>query len=224
MFLISRYGRPGTSDFIHAVRLVKLSAPLLVYELAFLVVLITDKLVMRSMHGFSDLGIYSVGLQFGLVVSLFETSLLRAWLPWFFSAKHSGTSDDERSISRYSLGYIGVLVIATVIWIAVSGIVLATFVSSKFESASGFIPWISIGFLFVGIYKLLAQHLFYKKDVFSLMMCALFVALLNVPLTIVMSLFFGPVGVAQATMLSYFFACVVISFIVWRSNEKLQDN
>lgn len=224
IYLIRNHGRPCLTDLISVARLVKLSAPLLVYELAFLAVLITDKFVMRSMHGFSALGIYGVGLQFGLVIYLFESSLLRAWMPWFFSAKHSGTINDRTRISRYSWVYIAILAAVTLFWMAVSGILLKSFVAPEFESAESFIPWISVGFLFAGTYKLVAQHLFYEKDVVSLMKCAIFVALINVPLTIFMSCLYGPVGVAQATMLSYFFACVVVAIFVWRSRREVEVN
>lgn len=198
---------------------IRTGAPLMIYELCFLVVLMTDKIFVKEIRGIDEVGIYTVGLQVGMVVGLLESSVIRAWIPWFFTTLNVGSIAGKRMIAKYSLIYMSILALMAFFWITVSGFIVDLAVDSEYSNAKSVLPWVVVAFFFIGLYKLFAQYLFYEKSTMLLMFISISVAILNIPLTWVMVNQNGIVGAAQATLMSYMFAFLVTLYFSNRRHE-----
>jgi O-antigen/teichoic acid export membrane protein len=194
---------PGHFAFEKLKSMMIMGSPLIVYELCFLVVLMTDRLFIKHMYGIETVGIYMVGMQLGLVIGLFENSVIRAWIPWFFRLLHDDTEQNKRTIVKSTYAYVGLLVLAAVVWIGMSGWVVDVFIGPEFKECKVVIPWVASAFMFMGMYKIAAQYLFFFKKTQTLMAVSILVAVINIPITWWLVQTNGMQGAAQATLLSY---------------------
>ena len=99
---------------------------------------------------------------------------------------------------------------AALIWTAIAKALVPYFVGADFVDAAGFIGWIALGHAFMGMYKMVANYLFYIRASTLLMLVAGGIAIVNAILGYVLIGMHGSVGAAQATMASYLLAFVVM--------------
>ena len=194
--------------------LLSLGSPLVMYQVGFFVVLLTDRLLLAKLMSFSDVGVYMVGLQIGMVVGLIEASALKAWIPWLFSQLIE-EEVDKNTIVHFKMVYLILLVLVTLVVIILGNFALKVLFSEEYIAASQVIPWVAMAFMFMGMYKVFAQYMFFKRLTLNLMWIGVLVAVVNIPLTYYLILLNGMVGAAQSTFVSYFVA-FVLSFLLSR--------
>src|SRR5690606_8127768 len=82
------------------------------------------------------------------------------------------------------------------------------FVGSSFKMASSYIFWIVLGYVFNGMYLMVAGFIFYVKKTALLSKITITVALTNIPVCYLFLKYFGTVGAGISMSVIYF-----VSFI-----------
>src|SRR4029453_17024044 len=97
-----------------------------------------------------DVGLYSIGVSFGLALKLFLSAFEYAWTPFFLGLMKE--PDARRIYGRVSTYVLCVLVLLVAGLCAVSPDLIRLATTARFHAAAPVTPWIALGVLFQGVY------------------------------------------------------------------------
>lgn len=141
----------------------KFSIPLLPATLGWWVVSGIDRMFLSSMVDITETGLYTVGYQIGMIVSILVTSFNAAWWPFLFSMLKTGDFATKKKLVKFTYLY-DVIVIFMALMVAFLGPLLLNYLVGKDFYASGkFIFWISIGYAFNGMRYMILNYIYYAK-------------------------------------------------------------
>ena len=163
-----------------------------------------DRFFINSMVNVAATGIYTVGYQVGMIISLIATSFNQAWSPFLFEKLKENNIVAKIKIVKFTYLYnVGIIVLALALSLLAPWF-LKFFVSKNYQSAYKYVFWIALGYAANGMYFMVAHYIFYVKKTYILAWITFFTAVINV----VLNYFFikknGAIGAAQATTVSYF--------------------
>jgi len=199
--------------------------PLVPHALGQVIMTMTDRFFITSMVGLNATGLYSVGYSFGMIIGFIESSFNQAYVPWLFERLKRNDDNTKRNIVKLTYAYFFFIILLALALSLVAPWFLSFFVGKKFVGAYIFVFWIALGYAFSGMYKMVANYIFFAEKTHILAWVTLFCAALNV----VFNYFFikqnGSVGAAQAACLTFFFTFVltwVLSARVYKMPWLLQ--
>ncbi|MBL4652969.1 MAG: oligosaccharide flippase family protein, partial [Flavobacteriales bacterium] len=141
----------------------KFGVPLIPHTLSSIIIAYSDRLFITHMVGLDQMGIYSVGYQIGMVISLLQNSFNQAWTPWFFEKLNEGSIETKQKIAKITYVYIIVIFAIVAIFYLFVPLIMGIFIGDQYLEAAQFVLWIALGFAFNGIYKMFVGYLFYLK-------------------------------------------------------------
>jgi O-antigen/teichoic acid export membrane protein len=183
--------------------------PLIPHTLGGAVIIMTDRIFITNMVGLSATGLYSVGYQIGMVISLIESSFIQAFTPWLYERLKKNDENTKKMIVKLTYVYFLLLIILVVGLSLIAPWFLSFFVGEKFSGAYVYVFWIALGYAFNGMYKMVAGYIFYIEKTHILAWITFFCAALNVLFNYVFIKWNGPVGAAQAASLTFFLSFVM---------------
>jgi len=190
--------------------LLKFGFPLLLTELAYLLLSYADRYMIVAYHGQAVLGVYNVGYNVPSYINdLVMFSLSYAIVPIYTELyAREGRQATETFLSR-SLNYYFMAVIPLCFgYAAVSRDALVTLASETYVEAADFSPIIMIGLVFLGLNYILYAGLYLEKKTGQILAIMLTAAAINVVANILLLPKHGATGAAIATLI----ACVASSF------------
>jgi O-antigen/teichoic acid export membrane protein len=178
--------------------------PLVPHVLGGAMMTMTDRFFITNMVGLTSTGLYSVGCQVGMVISLIETSFNRAYVPWLFERLKKNKRDINEMIVKVTYVYFFCLIVIVLGLSMIAPWFLSFFVGEEFAGANVYVFWIALAYAFSGMYKMVVNYIFYVQKTYFLAGITFFCGLMNV----VLNYFFikrnGAVGAAQAVALTFF--------------------
>ena len=199
----------------HIQHLFAYGAPLIPHVLGSVIIMYSDKLMLSAMIGVSTNGIYSVGFMVGQVIGMFQNSFNQAWVPWVYKTLKSESEQGKKLLVKYTYIYfIGILLLVFILWLITP--IIYHFIGKSFLSGMVLVLWISLGFAFNGMYKMVSVYFFYLEKTKQLAYVTILVSLLNILLNYLWIPVFGFEGAAFATMTS-----MLVQFLVtWGWSTK----
>ncbi|MFZ6009543.1 MAG: lipopolysaccharide biosynthesis protein, partial [Bacteroidota bacterium] len=195
----------------------KFGAPLIPHTLGAIVMIYSDRLFITKMIGLSETGAYTVGYQVAMAISLLQSSFNLAWVPWFYDRLNQKNNLINRQIVQISYVYFLVILLCALALTLISPLVFRVFIHESFHDAIQFVFWISIGFAFDGMYKMVVNYIFYLKKTYLISIITVVTATLNLILNYFFISWYGAVGAAKATAL-----CMLFEFIlVWWMSSRI---
>lgn len=201
--LFGRYGallRPWFSrDLLREA--LSFGLPRLPHGVAHQIIAVADRYVLRLFVGLQDIGLYSIGVTFGLALKLFLSAFEYAWAPFYFSTmKEAHAKATFSVVTTY-----GVAVLA---WMAAGVSAMARDVvrlmtTPEFFGAAQVVPWVAVGVLLQGVYLLTSIGLNITKNTKYYPIATGLAALTSVTANFVLVPRFGIVGAAGANALAY---------------------
>jgi O-antigen/teichoic acid export membrane protein len=182
-------------------------APLIVYELGFMILDSGDRILVQHYLGAEPLGYYSAAynmasyfleaLMVPLNLALFPI-FMRLWV-------NKGKEETQAFLSRVFDVFLGgsIGLIATMILLKHD--LLVVLASSKFRAADSLLPSLLIGVLFYALVTLVNPGLLIFKKTQTMARLIIYSAILNVVMNIVLLPRIGLQGAAIATLVSYLF-------------------
>jgi O-antigen/teichoic acid export membrane protein len=174
-----------------------------------------DRVILEKYVSMGELGIYNLGYQLGMVMSVITTSINRAWQPNYFEFMSSSMEieqkkfENRRMLALWVIG-IGSICLIGMMW-AKEFLILLT--PENFHVAAGVVPIILFGYFFQGLYFFAVSPLFqFKKTKFLPFLTAVS-ALLNIILNFIFIPKYGIYGAAYATVLSFAFQSAFVYFV-----------
>src|SRR5690606_14381980 len=130
------------------------SVPLIFHTFGGYVINFSDRFFILIMLSMTDVGVYSVAYQIGMVMSLVQNSFNQAWVPFFFQKLKEDTDSARRKIVQITYIYIAFLVVTTLLLYLCIPLIYKYFINESYVDGASLIIWVLQGFLFNGIYKM----------------------------------------------------------------------
>jgi O-antigen/teichoic acid export membrane protein len=163
--------------------------------------------------GLSDVGVYSLSVKTGWILSFVISSIELGLMPYFYSLRREGK---EFVISRLATYYLFFLVIMGMTLSVFSKEIVALLAPPAYSGAAKIIPLIVLAWLFRGFYTFPICAIFYKGNTKGLPLINATTALISVGLNFLLIPHFGIIGAAQAFAATYFVWFLLIYFYSMR--------
>lgn len=190
------------------VKLLKFGAPLIIVNLAGITIIMADRYILRHYSGLSEVGIYSLGYQFGLIISILLVQPLKlVWPPMMFSIEKQ-----EYANQYYSRILTYFLVIGLFFFLGISLLsedVLKLIASPDYWGAAIVIPLITFAYVLFGVQELLNLGLALNRRTEYYAYIFVVGAVLNVGLNILLIPKFGILGAAFSIFITYLVICIL---------------
>jgi O-antigen/teichoic acid export membrane protein len=186
----------------HVKHLFVYGVPLIPHVLGSVVIMYTDKLVITKYHGLSSNGIYSVGFMVGQAIGLLQNSFNQAWVPYVFKGLKSGHEVVKQKIVKWTYIYFIAIVLVSLLFYLCAPIIFS-FLGKDFQDGIVLVLWISLGFAFNGMYKMVSVYFFYAEKTNYIAIISVFTAVINVFLVFWLVPEHGYSGASIATMAAF---------------------
>ena len=198
------------------IKLLKFGVPLSLGAVAFWGLTALDKLLLRSLSSFEELGIYSVAVSFAAAAAVFQTAFSTIWVPTVYKWARLEV-DPERvySVTRYILAFV-------VLIFSCAG--LLSWVITLFLPKAYFeVQWLVLSCLSYPLFYVLSETTvvgigIVRKSYYS-MVASIISVCFNLIGNILLIPDFGAKGAAISTSLSFFIFLVLrteFSIFVWK--------
>lgn len=195
----------------------RISLPLIPHALGGVIMALGDRIFIDQMVGTAEMGIYTVGYQFGMIMTLVTTAFNQTWTPWMYELLAQNKEENKVKIVKATymvcLGFILMAIGITVI----SYFLLPYMTTKEYHGAFIHVIWIALGYAFFGMYTLVFPYGVHVGKTSYLGIITFSAAIINMAANYVLIKMNGPVGSAQATLISYIF----MFFSVWWYSNKL---
>ena len=175
-------------------------------------------LLLNNFVGKDNTGLYSVGLQFVIPLSVLTVAFNKAWAPYLYRKLSDNPNiRDKNNIVKFTYFYIIAITLLSLLLIWIAPMVINLLLNKDFHGASLFIKYLTIGVAFQGMYYMVVNYIFYVKKTKYLAYITFGTSLVNVSLAYVLIQKNGALGAAQANAISMF-----LSFLlVWYYSNKV---
>ena len=186
------------------------------HSLGAMLIFASDRILISKYLGASFVGIYMVGFQLSMVLSLLTDSFNRAYSPWLMSILRTDSLEDKKKVVAVTYIYfILVSVMAIFLWLSFTlfgPIVL----DAKYHAGLQYTPWILAGFMFGGMYYMVANYLFYVEKTKYLAAMTLTSGVVSIGLNLILIPRWGLNGAGFSFIVSQF-----VSFLgTWILSSK----
>ena len=161
----------------------------------------SDHIMITSMIGIAENGIYAVSYKLPTLISTTTTIFNQAWS---YSAIRESGSDDETEF--YNIVFNKLIAISMTIGILMVSVIksfLKVYVTNEYYSAWQYTPFLIIGCVYLTLASFIATSYTVNKDSFGYLFSGMFGAALNIILNVILIPMIGIYGAAIATCISY---------------------
>jgi len=198
-----------TVSFSECKKMLAYSAPLVPDSLAAMVMTSADRFFLAHYSTLSEVGIYSLGYKFGMIISLLLIEPFRKiWDVMIFSVAQKKKDMQE----YYSLLMTYFLLVASTLFLILNcpiKEIIQVIAGREFWPAYTIVPIISLAFVFLGINIIWGVGYLIKRKTKYVPIMTIISAGLNVILNYFLVPPFGMMGAAVATLISYFIWAVL---------------
>lgn len=195
----------------------KFGIPLIPHQMALWMRAGVDILLITSIIGVSETGLYNVGLQFGMIVGIFVGAFNNAYSPYLYEKLKSITPKIQKDLVKFTYFYFIGIVVFAMILSSISTWLIPYFLGEKFYEASKYVYWIALAYSFQGMYVMVVNYIFYAKKNHHLSLVTVMTSIFHVLLSYILIKTYGPIGAAYSTVVSYFLTFI----LVWHVSNKV---
>ena len=204
-------------DLSQIKEILTISLPLIPHALGIAIITLSDRLFIDQMISTAAVGVYTVGYQFGMIMTLIVTAFNHTWSPWMYELLAEESKENKVTIVKATyLVSIGFIVMALLIT-GVSYYLLPFMTEESYHGGIVFVIWIAIGYAFNGMYTLVFPYGVHVGSTSYLGITTFSAAMINLIANYYLISMNGAIGAAQATLVSY----VLMFLSVWWYSNRL---
>lgn len=178
--------------------------PLLPHYLAQIILNQSDRVMIDSMVGSSEAGIYSLAYTAASLLLIINQSILNSYNPWMYRKIKNKEYHDINKMSISLLLLVGAM---NLLLIGFAPEAIAVFAPSSYYEAIWVIPPVSASVFFMFMYNLFSNFEFYYEKTKLMMIASVFGAILNIILNRIFIRQFGYLAAGYTTLACYLFYC-----------------
>lgn len=178
-----------------------------------------DQIIINQLLGKTETGLYFVAYKIGLIQNIVNLAIIKAWTPIFYEKLNQGLQKDITGLAqKYAL-----VIFTFAAFLILFSREIITFVTDvKFHSAAPIIPIIILSYLFVFIYTIYVNYIFYHKKTYLISIATLLSGGINIGLNYLLIPKYGYFAAAVTTLISYFIL-FVFHYVNVRFILKIQN-
>jgi O-antigen/teichoic acid export membrane protein len=193
----------------------RFGVPLLPHALSIWLRTGIDRIFLTHFYGTEATGLYSIGFQFGLLISFLNMAFNNAYVPYLY--KNLGRPDvDTLKGKLVKFTYLNVLIqIGFALFFSVASyIIIDHFLPASYQRSKEFISWAMISQAFNGMYLMVVPFYFYAKKTKFLATITFSAAALQMLTSYFLIKYYGPIGAAYSTAIMSFFTLAAVWLFV----------
>lgn len=164
-----------------------------------------DRFFLKYYIGDNAVGVYTLGYFLGQGLSMIVDAISQAILPKVYNDMNDNYKKSIKELECFSYKYYIGLVVITMAISLLSPVIVAIFSNNNYTEASTVMPFIMVGFMMGGFYKIPSLVLGFHKIVWFFPFLAIFSFVLNAILNFYLVPICGMIGSAFASFLGAFF-------------------
>lgn len=209
------FGKQKKFDFGMAGYALRLGLPLIPHLVSQIINSQFDRIMISSLVGYSEAGIYSFTYNIAIILQIIYQSLDNVWSPWFFKQMDA---KDYDSIQKVSKKYMMLMVFFTVSLMTVSREFIMFFSTEDYWDGITLCPILILGIFFLYLYNFPVGIEYFTKNTKYVAFGSLVTAGINIILNYFSIKIFGYKAAAYTTLFSY----IILFMIHWLLYKKLR--
>ena len=175
--------------------------PRVPHGIALQVMSVGDRFVMARYLPIQDIGVYSMGVSFGLIEKIVLGAFEYAWAPFYYATARE--PDAPRVFAAVTTYGVAALALMTAGLSAIAADLLAVVTHGQYVEAAGVVTWTAVGVFFYGIYLLTSIGLNITSHTQYYPVSTAIGAAVNIGLNVVWIPRYGIIGAAWANAAAY---------------------
>ena len=208
MVLLYKMNYLSSITFKYTKDILSFGVPLIPHAVSATVMAMSDRYFISYYVGNDQVGLYTIAYQLSALMLLVSMSVNQAWSPMAFRLLK------DKNIKQVFKISILIVMLFTLLGISIyllRDTLFYILIDEKFYVAKEFFGYLLLGFIFQSFYFLVVNVLFFEKKTKTLASITILGAFLNIVLNYYFILYFGVIGVAYATAITWFVFLVVVS-------------
>ena len=185
----------------------KFGIPMIPHAFALVILAQIDRIMIKSICGPSDTGLYTYGYGFATLLAVFTNAIGQAWLPWFNDQLHVGNREQIKNIQK-KLVLLGIFLSIGFITVAPEALMILAPNGRDYWVAKWVIPPVALGTLAQYFYTNYVNLELFMKKTPLIAASSIATAVVNYGLNAIAIPRFGYISAAYTTLISYVFLMV----------------
>lgn len=188
-------------------QLMRFGLPFLPSGIFAMIMELADRYLLKYLTDMETVGLYSAGYKLGMLMLLLVMGFNMGWQPFFL---REGAGDDQKAlyarVSTYVLAGLGFVWVLLVMWVDdLVRLNLGSFAvyGEAYWSSTVVVPWIALAYIFHATFLLQLPGVFLKEKSQWVAVTRGIGAVSNIGLNLIFIPWYGAVGAALATTLSF---------------------
>lgn len=207
---------------------IKFGVPMIPHAIAGWAMGAIDRVLINKMVGVADTGLYTVGYQVSMIIAIVEMSFNNAWVPWLYN--NLSNNGDKLRVVRITYLYVTAMILFALMLSFFAPWFMNFLVGKEFHGSIKFVFWLALGKGIYSMYFMTCNYLFYSQRTGLVAISTFSAATVHVIATYFLLRFNGPIGAAQAGIIStvtlvcltWFFANRVLP-MPWSLSKKNKE-
>ena len=196
--------------------ILKISLPLIPHALGMVIITLSDRIFIDQMVSTSAVGIYTVGYQFGMIMTLFVLAFNKTWSPWMYELLAEEKEENKVTIVKATYLISCAFIVLAIIVTGISYYLLPFMTADEYHGGFIYVIWIAMGYAFNGMYTLVFPYGVHVGRTSYLGITTFSAAIINLVANYYLISMNGALGAAQATLISY---GLMFLIVWWYSNR-----
>ena len=175
---------------------------------------VADRFILERFRSLAEVGVYSIGVSFGLIPKIALGAFEYAWAPFYYAT--SREPDGQRVFTVVTTYGIAALALMTAGLSAIAPDLLAVITKGEFVAAAPVVTWTAVGVFFYGVYLLTSIGLNITSHTRYYPLSTSVGAAVNLGLNLALVPGYGILGAAWANGIAY----AVQSAIAFRFSQR----
>jgi len=197
---------------------IPLAIPMVFHALSGIILNQSDRLMLQTMVNDSEVGVYSLASTFSHVIFICWSALNDSWVPFYYEY----LNDKKDKIYLHTKNYMEIYTGLSVGFMMLSPEVFRIFSSEDFWAGVNILPLFTVGYYFIFLYSFAINYEIYHQKPKYIAFGSVCSAVLNILLNYFMIIWFGSIGAAISTVISYialFMFHMLISKLLIKESE-----
>jgi len=211
--LCRRYLKPQSFNMARIKEFILFSIRMFPTTVSWRLIDLSSRFFITRMIGLAQLGLYSLGFQLTMPMTIIRDSFNRAWAPYFMKEMHNKC---YRQILSYQSLFIAFITLVIVMVYFIAPFIVRLLFSEDYFFAIPFFNWFLLVVLFASLNSMVGNYLVFFKKELNISKATSIGMIINVALNYVFILDRGAIGSVQATVVAYMSIFAINLFYVYQ--------
>lgn len=198
------------------VRELRFSLPLVIAVYAFWIIDSSDRFMLKMFLPLSEIGLYDIGYNFGMVMMIIVGGFTLAWPPYYHRNNQNGEGQNLCDSALKS--YLFITSIIVVLLSVSSPLLMRILTTEKFHQSFTVVPWVAAAYMLKGPYIIFLMGVLIKNKTSWQLYLEIAAASINIIGNFLLIPLIGREAAAVTTLLSYSVMCLGAYWMVMRIN------